>query len=627
MTPEFYERVCRVCYDALQREEPRRSSFLDRACDGDAALRIEVETMLACEGRVESFLATPALIVAANQLAEISEAEVAILQSGDQNGNDAYPIRPETFTESFAPGATLGGRYLIDKELSRGGVCAVFLARDQKLHYTPVVIKVLLKIWQQTGHKTWMEKKFKGEIAALARIDHPGVVRALDVGEAPDGRSYLVMQYVSGESLRSVMTQEGMELDRIAKLVRQMGRALAAAHRQGVIHRDLKPENIMLQSVGDEEYVKLIDFGIATIHEMADAADSRTTEVVGTRSYMAPEQLRGKPLVASDIYALGVIVYEMATGQRPFNSESILQLYELQRAGAKVKPCDLRPDFPEAAQSIILKALSFSPQGRYTDAKEFTDALAERLMGKGGPAFLQSRMFVAQRRWLLIPLLIIVAVIGILAFPRFDFRQRTNHEQPQTAPVAASDRRLSYSMEARRDPRRYRNAKTFPTFENLVFGAGDELRIYISSPQPGSLYVINEGPTRTDGLPNFNLLFPDMENGDGSPEIHAGQVVQIPPPGPNQHENWLVFDHEEGVEYIWLVWSERVIPELEAVKGWVNPKDHCAIRDSTQRASVSHFLAQFSDTRPEFDRNEESKQMRLKGKGSSLVWKIKLEHH
>jgi hypothetical protein len=174
----------------LQREEPRRSSFLDRARDGDAALRIEVETMPACEGRVESFLVTHALIVAANQLAEVSEVEVAILPSGCQNANDAHPIRPETFTGSFAPGTTLGLRYLIDKELSRGGVCAVFMARDQKLHYTPV----LLKIWQQTGRKTWMEKKFMGEIAALARIDHPDVARALDVGEAADGRSYLVMQ-------------------------------------------------------------------------------------------------------------------------------------------------------------------------------------------------------------------------------------------------------------------------------------------------------------------------------------------------------------------------------------------------------------------------------------------------
>jgi hypothetical protein len=194
MTPEFYERVCQICYESLQHEAGQRSIFLDRACAGDALLRMEVETMLAYEGRVESFLATPALIVAAKQLAEVQEVKNAILLSGDQRMNGACPIPSEVLAEAFAPGMTLGGRYLVDKELGRGGICAVFLARDLKLHYTPVVIKVLLKIWQQTRRKTWMEKKFKNEIAALARIDHPGVVRALDVGELSDGQSYLVMQ-------------------------------------------------------------------------------------------------------------------------------------------------------------------------------------------------------------------------------------------------------------------------------------------------------------------------------------------------------------------------------------------------------------------------------------------------
>ena len=128
MTPEFYERVCRICYDALQHEAPQRSSFLDRACAGDASLRMEVETMLAYEGRLESFLATPAVILAANQLAEVPEAPNDILPSEGRMMNGASPIPSETLAESFAQGVTLGGRYLIDKELGRGGVCAVFLA-------------------------------------------------------------------------------------------------------------------------------------------------------------------------------------------------------------------------------------------------------------------------------------------------------------------------------------------------------------------------------------------------------------------------------------------------------------------------------------------------------------------
>ena len=625
MTPEFYERVCRICYDALQHEAPQRSSFLDRACAGDASLRREVETMLAYEGRLEGFLATPALIVAANQLAEVQEEPKEILPSDDQRMNGGGPIPSETLAESFAPGVTLGGRYLIDKELGRGGVCAVFLARDRKLHDTPVVIKVLLNIWQENARKTWMEKKFKQEIAALARIDHPSVVRALDVGDSPDGRSYLVMQYVSGLSLRSIMTPEGMESGRIAKLARQMGRALAAAHRQGVIHRDLKPENIMLQSLGDEEYVKIIDFGIATVHDMANAADNHTTEVVGTRSYMAPEQLRGKPVAESDIYALGVIFYEMATGQRPFNSESILHLYEMQRVGVKLKPRDLRPSLPEAAQSVILKALSFAPQDRFADAKDFTEALADGLMGGDG-RMSPPGAYAGLRRRSMILLLVLVAVIGGLAISRFSFRDKASREQTQTTPSAAPDRHLIYSVEARRDPRRYPRPKPFATFENVIFGAGDEARLYISSPQSGFLYVINQGPTQTDGFPNFNILFPGMENGGVSLEIHASQIVQIPPPVRNRQDNWLIFDDEEGVENIWLVWSERVVPELEAVKSWANSKDQGAIRDLAQRVSVLRYLAPFSAVRPEVERDEAGKQTKLRGQGGTLVWGMKLEH-
>jgi tRNA A-37 threonylcarbamoyl transferase component Bud32 len=625
MTPEFYERVCRICYDALQHEAPRRSSFLDRACAGDASLRGEVETMLAHEGRLESFLATPALIVAANQLAEAPEEPNEILPSDDRRMNGARPIPPETLAESFAPGVTLGGRYLIDKELGRGGVCAVFLARDRKLHDTPVVIKVLLNVWQEDARKTWMEKKFKQEIEALARIDHPSVVRALDVGESPDGRSYLVMQYVSGLSLRSVLTPEGMDLGRMAKLARQMGQALAAAHRQGVVHRDLKPENIMLQSLGDEEYVKIIDFGIATVHDVADAADNHTTEVVGTRSYMAPEQLRGKPVAASDVYALGVIFYEMAAGRRPFNSESILHLYEMQRVGVKLKPRDLRPSLPEAAQSVILKALSFAPQDRFDDAKDFTNALADGLMGEDG-RLSPPGAHAGLRRRSMILLLVLVAVIGVLALSRFGFRDKAVLEQTRTTPAAAPDRHLSYFMEARRDPRRYPRAKPFTTFENVIFGAGDEARLYISSPQSGFLYVINQGPTQTDGFPNFNILYPDMEHGGAPPEIRAGQVVQIPSPGRYRQDNWLVFDDEEGVENIWLVWSERIVPELEAVERWANFKDQGAIRELAQRVSVLRYLAPFSAVRPEVERDEAGRQTKLRGKGGTLVWGMKLEH-
>jgi serine/threonine protein kinase len=160
----------------------------------------------------------------------------------------------------------LKGRYLIEKELGRGGIGLVYLARDHHLHSRPVVIKVLLEGTEGDADRQWFERKFLQEIEALARIDHPSVIGILDTGEMPNGQPFFVMQFVVGDSLRAAMQPGPMEFNRVAGLIRQMGNALHAAHEQGIIHRDLKPENIMLQQLSNgEDLVKLIDFGIATV--------------------------------------------------------------------------------------------------------------------------------------------------------------------------------------------------------------------------------------------------------------------------------------------------------------------------------------------------------------------------
>src|SRR2546423_12178509 len=201
---------------------------------------------------------------------------------------------------------TLDGRYAIEKELGQGGVGAVYLARDRKLHDKRVVIKVLL---DKSLQNSWVVQKFQQEKEALARVDHPGVVGILDTGEMPDGKPYIVMQFVDGVTLRSQVTQEGMPLERAADIIKQIGRALGAAHDKGILHRDLKPENIMLQSYGGgEEQVKIIDFGIAKLKDSLVAESTVTGATAGTVSYMAPEQLSGRPLSAAmDIYAMGAI--------------------------------------------------------------------------------------------------------------------------------------------------------------------------------------------------------------------------------------------------------------------------------------------------------------------------------
>lgn len=285
-------------------------------------------------------------------------------------------------------GMLVAGRYLLERELGRGGIGVVYLARDQHLLNKPVVVKILLDLVLGAEADEWVKRKFRQEVEALARIDHPGVVGVLQAGELPDGKPYLIIQYVEGSTLRSAMTAEGMELGRVARIVRQIGHALTGAHDRGIYHRDLKPENVMLQSLGEgEEHVKLIDFGIATVKDPQAAADAAaTTMFSGTPGYMAPEQLLGKPTAASDVYALGVIAHEMLTGRRPFRPDSPYHLMELQREGVKVKPRELRPDLPERAQELILKALSFDQAERPARARTFGDELSRALLDEAAPA-------------------------------------------------------------------------------------------------------------------------------------------------------------------------------------------------------------------------------------------------
>jgi len=258
-------------------------------------------------------------------------------------------------------------RYLIEKELARGGFGVVYLARDQQLLSKSVVIKVLI---DDINPDPYIQKKFRQEIEALARIDHPGIVGVLDVGDTPEGKPFLVMQFVEGVTLRAHIDQGGIPLPVVARVIRQVGSALTAAHEKGVLHRDLKPENIMLQTLGDGEIqVKLIDFGIAAVKDSKVDHTQLTSKVAGTLSYMAPEQVLGNASPASDLYALGVIAFEMITGARPENSPQ----------GVLKKPRDLRPDLGDAAQVQILRALSYRPELRQSRIREFTDQLAEAL--------------------------------------------------------------------------------------------------------------------------------------------------------------------------------------------------------------------------------------------------------
>ena len=288
----------------------------------------------------------------------------------DEPGTDGITSTESTVQES------LKGRYQLVRELGRGGFGVSYLATDVEVASRKVVVKILQK---RRSEDAWSLKKFKGEMQALARIDHPGVVAVVDFGHLDDERPFLVMQYVAGKSLRSLIRQGSMPLARVANIVRQAARALTAAHEVGVCHRDLKPENIMVQTISGEDQVKLIDFGIASVTDVD--SEPTPTKIAGTGLYMAPEQFWGESSPASDIYQLGVVAYEIVSGKVPFQKSASEGLLQQKRTPVNAPAGGIRRDLPKAAQDAILRALSPDPKDRFQRARDFGDTLAAAILG------------------------------------------------------------------------------------------------------------------------------------------------------------------------------------------------------------------------------------------------------
>jgi tRNA A-37 threonylcarbamoyl transferase component Bud32/sugar lactone lactonase YvrE len=376
VSPERWERVKQIFDEALELDPAGRSGYLAGVCTTDDALRTQVERLLK----------------------QYEEAGTSFLRT--TSGTAARPAGAE---ENLV-GTTLGGRYRIERELGRGGSGVAYLARDGMLLDRPAVVKVLHERAEQ--HPV-LREQFRQEMEALVRIRHSGVVSLLDVGELPGGRRYLVMEFVEGVMLRSAIRPGGLELERAVRLVAQICAALTAAHEKGIYHRDLKPENIMLIRAGEpDETVKLIDFGIAKVEQSQMGRQTETWTFVGTINYVSPEQLLGKAGAASDLWALGVVAYELVTGERPFAPETPFHLYEMQRSERVVDPARLRPGLPPAMGRAILRALSFHAGDRQNTPAEFA---AEFAAGPGGAARLSPRVRgrLRRRRW-------VVAAAGAL---------------------------------------------------------------------------------------------------------------------------------------------------------------------------------------------------------------------
>lgn len=276
-------------------------------------------------------------------------------------------------------GHTLAGKYLIEGLIKHGGMGSVYIGKHVLMDKI-VAIKVLR---QSLAMDNDVVARFSREAKAASRINHPHAVSVTDFGEDEEGVVFLVMEYLDGQTLKDVIKESGpMPLDRVVEIIRQVGGALDAAHGQGVVHRDLKSENVMLSQTNGADWAKVLDFGIAKIQQAAGARDIDITApnlVIGTPQYMSPEQChQSGPLDArSDVYSLGVIVYEMLTGRVPFTGESptVIMMKQVQDPPPSIR--ELRPDLPAGVDAVVARALAKQPADRFQSAGELAGALAE----------------------------------------------------------------------------------------------------------------------------------------------------------------------------------------------------------------------------------------------------------
>jgi serine/threonine-protein kinase len=272
-------------------------------------------------------------------------------------------------------GQVLDARYEVQRKLGEGGMSYVYLAREISSGDT-VAIKVLSP--KLATDKTSVER-LRREAGLAMRLDHPNVCRILRLGESEDGLIYLVMPYLAGELLSDRETRDGpLDPAEGVPLLEQVCAGLQHAHEMQIVHRDLKPENIMLVPDGAAPRAVVLDFGLAK-ERRADPALQKLTAtgiILGTPEFMSPEQIRGRTLDArSDVYALGIVAFEMFTGILPFRGKNAQEMMVARLRGSPTPLRAVRPELPDALERALLRALAPDPEDRYASATAFAAAL------------------------------------------------------------------------------------------------------------------------------------------------------------------------------------------------------------------------------------------------------------